>query len=156
MDAIKMEPEVDPLAIHWSDNTDTDEKKPLAEKGKSMVFSMPGVQDNCVAYNYDRSSEVKFEETGVPPNFAMVKCETKEENLLDPHMAGTKTECMDHSYDFTSETNVEESVMPINFVTTECKSEGGTNNDDIVSPLKPCRHVRCFPIKPVFSIFCIF
>ncbi|KAJ4446215.1 hypothetical protein ANN_12909 [Periplaneta americana] len=25
----------------------------------------------------------------------------------------------------------------------------GTKDDDIVSPLKPCRHVRCFPTKHV-------
>ncbi|KAJ4425684.1 hypothetical protein ANN_27880 [Periplaneta americana] len=32
MDVIKKEPEVDPLAIQWSDNTDTDGKKSLSEE----------------------------------------------------------------------------------------------------------------------------
>ncbi|KAJ4425710.1 hypothetical protein ANN_27906 [Periplaneta americana] len=79
MDVIKKEPDIDPLAIHWSDDTDTDEKKPLSEEGNVLDLDVTGIKTECVDHSYDHTSETKVEETAVPTNFVSVKCEAEEE-----------------------------------------------------------------------------
>ncbi|KAJ4425948.1 hypothetical protein ANN_27574 [Periplaneta americana] len=76
MDVIKKELEVDPLAIHWSDNTDTDEKKPLPEEGNILDLHVAGIKTEC--YN------LTLEETAVPSNVVTTKCKVEEE-LSDLH-----------------------------------------------------------------------
>ncbi|XP_069670121.1 jerky protein homolog-like [Periplaneta americana] len=74
MDVIKTEAEVDPLAIHWSDNTVTDEKKPLPEEGNLLDLHVAGIKTECVDDSYDLILETKVEETAVPTEFVSMKC----------------------------------------------------------------------------------
>ncbi|KAJ4425979.1 hypothetical protein ANN_27605 [Periplaneta americana] len=79
MDVIKNEPEVDPLAIQWSDNTDRDEKKPLSEEGNLLDLHVAGIKTERVDHSYDLTSDIKIEETAMPTNFVTTKCKTEEE-----------------------------------------------------------------------------
>ncbi|KAJ4425703.1 hypothetical protein ANN_27899 [Periplaneta americana] len=79
MDVIKKEPEVDPLAVHWSDNTDTDEKKPLSEERSLLDLHVAGIKTESVDHSYDLTSEIKVEETAVPTNLVTASCGTEEE-----------------------------------------------------------------------------
>ncbi|XP_069669805.1 uncharacterized protein [Periplaneta americana] len=74
MEVIKKEPEVDPLAVHWSDNTDTDEKKPLSEDGLLLDPYVAGIKMKCEDNNCDLTSDIKVEETAVPTNFVTINC----------------------------------------------------------------------------------
>ncbi|KAJ4425552.1 hypothetical protein ANN_27747, partial [Periplaneta americana] len=78
MDVIKKEPEVDPLAIQWSDNTDTDEKKPLSEEENALDLNMTEIKKECMDKNSDLMSAVKAKETPVT-DFPIVKSEAEEE-----------------------------------------------------------------------------
>ncbi|XP_069669718.1 uncharacterized protein [Periplaneta americana] len=95
MDVIKKETEVDPLAILTSDNSDTNEKKPLSQPAVNWKSITPKLA-------YSDSAEGK---------------------LLDLDVAGIKTECLDHSYDLKSEIKVEEPAVSTNFCMPKCKNE---------------------------------
>ncbi|KAJ4425926.1 hypothetical protein ANN_27552 [Periplaneta americana] len=100
MDVIKTEAEVDPLAIHWSDNTVTDEKKPLPEEGNLLDLHVAGIKTECVDDSNDLTLETKVEETAVPTEFVSMKCKDEEESCdVD---------------------TVEEDVMPRPFKCYEC------------------------------------
>ncbi|XP_069670940.1 piggyBac transposable element-derived protein 3-like isoform X1 [Periplaneta americana] len=75
MDMIKKEPDVDPLAILSSDNTDKDENKPLLEEGNFMDSHVAGIKTECVDDSHDFTSEFKVEETAVPNNVIAMKFE---------------------------------------------------------------------------------
>ncbi|XP_069671892.1 uncharacterized protein [Periplaneta americana] len=77
MDMIKKEPEVDPLGIESSDDTDTDEKKPFTEEGNLLDLHVAGIKTECVDDSYDLISEIKVEETAVPTDFVSKKCKTE-------------------------------------------------------------------------------
>ncbi|XP_069697207.1 uncharacterized protein [Periplaneta americana] len=79
MDVIKMELDINPLAMHSSD---TEEKKPLSEEGKLLDLHVTRIKEECVDESYDQNPEIKFEEIILPNNFPMVKCEV-EEDLCD-------------------------------------------------------------------------
>ncbi|XP_069671749.1 uncharacterized protein [Periplaneta americana] len=79
MDVIKKEPEVDPLAIQWSDDTYTAEKKPLSEDGNLLDLHVTGIKTECVDHSYDLTSDIKAEETAVPTDFLRTKCKVEEE-----------------------------------------------------------------------------
>ncbi|XP_069669849.1 THAP domain-containing protein 3-like isoform X4 [Periplaneta americana] len=79
MDVIKKEPEVDPLAIQWSDETDTDEKKPLSEQVNLLDLHVAGIKTECVDHSYDLKSDFRVEGTPVPTNFVTTKCKAEEE-----------------------------------------------------------------------------
>ncbi|XP_069672773.1 uncharacterized protein [Periplaneta americana] len=72
MDVIKMDPEVDPLAMQTSDS---EEKKPLLEEVNLWKLHSTRIKSECE----DHTSVVKFEESQAPPAFHMVKCEVEEE-----------------------------------------------------------------------------
>ncbi|XP_069669503.1 uncharacterized protein [Periplaneta americana] len=73
MDVIKMEPEVDPLAIQTSENTDIEEKKPISEEGNLLDLHMAGIKTECVDHSWDVTLETEVEETIVPTNFVTAK-----------------------------------------------------------------------------------
>ncbi|XP_069669962.1 uncharacterized protein [Periplaneta americana] len=77
MDVIKKEPEVDPLAIQWSDETDTDEKKPLSEEGNLLDFHVTGIKTESVSRSYELTSEIKVEDTAVQTDFVTTKCKAE-------------------------------------------------------------------------------
>ncbi|XP_069671103.1 zinc finger protein 570-like [Periplaneta americana] len=79
MDVIKTEPEVDPLAIQTSDNTDVGEKKPLSEELNLLNLSTTHIKTECNDYSSSVSSEMKYEEILVPNNFPVVKYEDQPE-----------------------------------------------------------------------------
>ncbi|XP_069669853.1 uncharacterized protein [Periplaneta americana] len=78
MDLMKMETEVDPLAILSSDNTDTDEKKPLAEEENILDLHVAEIKIECVDHSCDLTLETKIEETVVPSNFVTTDCKPEE------------------------------------------------------------------------------
>ncbi|XP_069684419.1 uncharacterized protein [Periplaneta americana] len=75
MDMIKTEPEVDPLAIQTSDNTDLEEKKPFSEEVNLLNLQSTEMKKEYVDHSYDLTSN-----TRVPINFAFVNCEPEEES----------------------------------------------------------------------------
>ncbi|XP_069669466.1 zinc finger protein 665-like [Periplaneta americana] len=81
MDVIKTEPEVDPLDLETSDNTDMDNNKPSTEEGNSLDVHVAEIKTECTEDSYDHTPEIKDEEeTTLPTTFVMVKCEAEEES----------------------------------------------------------------------------
>ncbi|XP_069669360.1 uncharacterized protein [Periplaneta americana] len=76
MDVIKMEPEIDPLAVQMSDNTNVEEKKPLSEERNLFNEHMIGIKEECVDQSYI-TSDMKDEETKEADNFDFFKCEVQ-------------------------------------------------------------------------------
>ncbi|KAJ4425665.1 hypothetical protein ANN_27861 [Periplaneta americana] len=81
MDIIKKEPEVDPLAMQWNDETNTAEKKPIPEEGNLLDLHMAGIKAECVDYSYDLTSDIKVEKTPVPTNFVTTICKAELHDL---------------------------------------------------------------------------
>ncbi|KAJ4425919.1 hypothetical protein ANN_27545 [Periplaneta americana] len=77
MDVIKIESEIDPLALERSNNTDVVEQNSLSQEGNSLDLHMTKIKTECMDHSYDLKSEVTFEETSVPFDFAIVKSEIK-------------------------------------------------------------------------------
>ncbi|XP_069672711.1 uncharacterized protein [Periplaneta americana] len=127
MDMIKEEPEVDPLATQSSDNTDTDEKKPLSEEGNLLDLHVTGIKTECVDNSYDFTSETKFEETAVPTDFVYIKCKAED---------GIKTECKDHSCGLNLEMALDETLVPIDFPVVKSEVEEGKVLDLHVTEIK--------------------
>ncbi|XP_069704647.1 uncharacterized protein [Periplaneta americana] len=75
MNAINMEPKVDPLAIQRSDNTDLEEKKDV----KLMNLHLTEMKTECEEDNYELVPEIKFEDNPVAIVYPMVKCEAEGE-----------------------------------------------------------------------------
>ncbi|XP_069672298.1 uncharacterized protein [Periplaneta americana] len=121
MDMIQMEYELDPLAIERSDNTDTEEQKPLSEEGNILDLHVTGVKTECMDHSYDVKTEMTFFESLVPMDFHVVKSEVEEsalheeENELHLDMTEIKMECIDKSYDLKSEITFDEIPVPIGF-----------------------------------------
>ncbi|KAJ4425343.1 hypothetical protein ANN_27958, partial [Periplaneta americana] len=80
MDVIKKEPEFDPLAMHWIDETDTAEQKPIPEEGNSLHHHVAGIKTEIVDHSYDLTSDIKVEETAVPTDFVTTICKAEEES----------------------------------------------------------------------------
>ncbi|XP_069670351.1 THAP domain-containing protein 3-like isoform X9 [Periplaneta americana] len=80
MDLIKMEPKVDPLAIETSNHTDVEKKVPLLEDINLVSLCPTQIKTECEDFSSDLTSDMTFEETAVPINFQMVKCEAVEES----------------------------------------------------------------------------
>ncbi|XP_069672907.1 uncharacterized protein [Periplaneta americana] len=78
MDVIKKEPESDPLAVQWSDETDIAEK-PLSEERNSLDLHIAGIKTECVDHSYDVTTDFRVEETALPANFVTVECKAEEE-----------------------------------------------------------------------------
>ncbi|KAJ4440999.1 hypothetical protein ANN_10848 [Periplaneta americana] len=66
MDVIKMEHEVDPLAIQTSDNTDVEGKKPSSEELQLFNLHSTWIKVECEDHSCDVTSEIKLEETPLP------------------------------------------------------------------------------------------
>ncbi|XP_069672789.1 zinc finger protein 501-like isoform X3 [Periplaneta americana] len=79
MDLIKMEPEVDPLAIQTNDNTDVEKKEFLSEGVNSLNLHSTRIKKEPEVYSCDLTSDVTFGEIAMPNNFQFVKCEIEEE-----------------------------------------------------------------------------
>ncbi|XP_069673366.1 uncharacterized protein [Periplaneta americana] len=77
MEVIKEEPEVDPLAIQWNDNTDTDEKKLLSEEGNLLDLHETEIKTECIDRSCKLESDITFEETPVSIHFPIVKSEAE-------------------------------------------------------------------------------
>ncbi|XP_069672670.1 uncharacterized protein [Periplaneta americana] len=80
MDVIKQEPEFDPLAMQWSDETDTAEKKPIPEEGNLLNHHVAGIKTEIVDHSYDVTSDIKVEETAVPTDFVTTMCKAEKES----------------------------------------------------------------------------
>ncbi|XP_069670666.1 uncharacterized protein [Periplaneta americana] len=76
-----------------------------------------------VDQDYDRPAEMKLGGTPPPINFAMIKCEAEEENLLDLQVSGIKTESFGHHYNVASEMKFGETDEPANFAIVKSEPE---------------------------------
>ncbi|XP_069670184.1 zinc finger protein 235-like isoform X2 [Periplaneta americana] len=126
MDVIKKEPEFDPLAMQWSDETDTTKKKPIPEEENLSDLHVAGIKTECVDHSNALTSEIKVEETSVTTDLVLIKCEVEEENLSHLKMTGMKTECMNQSYDIISEIKVED-ITPVPMSFPDVKTEVDVN-----------------------------
>ncbi|XP_069670477.1 uncharacterized protein [Periplaneta americana] len=79
MDAIKTEPDFDPLAIEAGDNVHTEEKKLLLQDGNLLHQHFIWINSDHVDHTHDVTSELKVEENQISPDLCTVKCEPKEE-----------------------------------------------------------------------------
>ncbi|XP_069673253.1 uncharacterized protein [Periplaneta americana] len=79
MEEIKMEREIDPLAIERSNNTDIEEQKPLSEEGNLLDLQVTGIKRENMDYSNDIKTEMTFDETPVSSSFLFVKTEVEEE-----------------------------------------------------------------------------
>ncbi|XP_069672493.1 uncharacterized protein [Periplaneta americana] len=82
MDVIKTEPEVDPLVIETSDNTDTDQKKLFSEKRILLDVDMTRIKMESMDNSDDLKLEMAFEQTAMPTDISIVKTGV-EEGLFD-------------------------------------------------------------------------
>ncbi|KAJ4425667.1 hypothetical protein ANN_27863 [Periplaneta americana] len=77
MEEIKMEREIDPLAIERSNNTDIEEQKPLSEEGNLLDLQVTGIKRENMDYSNDIKTEMTFDETPVSSSFLFVKTEVE-------------------------------------------------------------------------------
>ncbi|KAJ4425674.1 hypothetical protein ANN_27870 [Periplaneta americana] len=73
MAAIKMEPEVDPLAVQPFDDTIKEEEKPAPDEGNLLDLHVTRIKEEYMDDSYNHTSEIKSE----PNNFPVVKCEAE-------------------------------------------------------------------------------
>ncbi|XP_069697045.1 uncharacterized protein [Periplaneta americana] len=78
MDVTKMESEINPLAIHTSDDTEVPDSKLFSEEGNLLDLHMVRIKEECLDYSYDVTSGMKSEENVEPNSFTMIKCESEE------------------------------------------------------------------------------
>ncbi|KAJ4425671.1 hypothetical protein ANN_27867 [Periplaneta americana] len=79
MDVIKMESEVDPLAVQPCDDAIKEEANPSPDEENLLDLHVARIKEECVDDSYDHNPEIKFEEIILPNNFPVVKCEPEEE-----------------------------------------------------------------------------
>ncbi|XP_069681277.1 zinc finger protein 891-like [Periplaneta americana] len=83
MDVIKMEPDVDPLAIQSSNDTESEERKPLllyvTQEGNLLTSHVAWIKEECVDPSCEPTLNIKHEETPVPITVPVVKCEAEED-----------------------------------------------------------------------------
>ncbi|XP_069671819.1 zinc finger protein 391-like isoform X3 [Periplaneta americana] len=139
MDVIKKEPEVDPLSIQSSDNTDTDEKKPLSEEGNLSHLKTTGMKAECLDHSYDIKTEIKVEDTPVPVSFPMLKTEVdvvmdviKLEREVDP-LALERSNSPSTDIEEQKPLSEEENVLDLQM--TEIKREYMDKNCDLKSEI---------------------
>ncbi|XP_069671005.1 uncharacterized protein [Periplaneta americana] len=125
MDVVKMEPEVDPLAIGININSDINEQKILCQVGNVLHLQVTGIKTECMDHSYGLNSEMAFDETPVPINFPVMKSEVEvstvyeEGDVLYHRMTQIKMECMDNSYEMT----FDETPVPIDFPIVKYEAE---------------------------------
>ncbi|KAJ4425580.1 hypothetical protein ANN_27775 [Periplaneta americana] len=98
----------------------------LAQEGNLLDLHAVEIKTECVDYSYDPTSQFKVEETAMPTDFVMAKCEDEEGNLSPLEVTWIKTECVDQSDDIKPETMVEDTTpVPIScpMVKTEVDDE---------------------------------
>ncbi|KAJ4425875.1 hypothetical protein ANN_27501 [Periplaneta americana] len=78
MDMMNFQPEVDPLSIQRSNDTDLEDTKPLSEEGNLLDLHVTGIKTECMEPSYDLKSYVTFDETPESVDFPIVKTEIKE------------------------------------------------------------------------------
>ncbi|KAJ4425927.1 hypothetical protein ANN_27553 [Periplaneta americana] len=125
MDVIKMEREIDPLALERSNNTDIEEEKP-------QFYNV------VIFYNDEMRSEDSPKDY---PTFAfwlgkISEKPNQEGNVLDLKVTGIKTECVDDSYDVKSEVTFDKTDVPIDFVFVKSEVEEGNVLDLHVIEIK--------------------
>ncbi|XP_069669869.1 uncharacterized protein [Periplaneta americana] len=79
MDAIKIEPEADPLGLQPHDSThETEDNKALLEERNLLNLQVEGMKTECVNHSCDLTSDINVEDTPMPFSFAAVKCEVED------------------------------------------------------------------------------
>ncbi|XP_069673403.1 zinc finger protein 664-like isoform X2 [Periplaneta americana] len=78
MDAIKTEPDVDPLAVQPCDDAIKEEENTSPDEGNLLDLHVTKIKKEYLDDTYNRT-EIKFEEIILPINFPMVKREAEEE-----------------------------------------------------------------------------
>ncbi|KAJ4425689.1 hypothetical protein ANN_27885 [Periplaneta americana] len=86
MDAIKAEPEVDPLAVQPCDDAIKEEESPSTDEGNLLDLHVTRIKEECV----EKSCEIKFEEITLPNNFPVVKCEAKSKQASLVYRSSTR------------------------------------------------------------------
>ncbi|XP_069669538.1 zinc finger protein 664-like isoform X1 [Periplaneta americana] len=79
MDAIKTEPEVDPLTVQSCDDAVKEETNSSPDEGNLLDLHVTKIKEECVDDSYNHTSEIKFEEIILSNNFPIVKSEAEEE-----------------------------------------------------------------------------
>ncbi|XP_069670970.1 uncharacterized protein [Periplaneta americana] len=95
MDVIKTESEVNPLAMEEEENCkiDIEEKKPLSQEGNLLDLQVTEIKTECLDHGYDETVGMKYEETPLPVNIFVMKCEVEEESYyLETGKENTKSE----------------------------------------------------------------
>ncbi|XP_069669381.1 uncharacterized protein [Periplaneta americana] len=77
MDVIKMEHEIEPLAINRNDGSDFEEEKPSSEDVDLLKLQLTEIKTECKDNTHDVLSEIKVEEVGVLTTSPVVKCEAE-------------------------------------------------------------------------------
>ncbi|KAJ4425464.1 hypothetical protein ANN_28080 [Periplaneta americana] len=82
VDVMKMEREIDPLAIGRSNITDIVEGNILSQEGNLSHLDVTDIKTECMDQSYDIKSKIKVEDTTpVPISFPVVKTEVVEDSL---------------------------------------------------------------------------
>ncbi|XP_069697194.1 uncharacterized protein [Periplaneta americana] len=131
VEVIKMEREIDLLAIERSNNTDRSivEEKPLSEERNVLDLQVTGIKTECMDHSCDVKTEMTFDETSMPVDFSVVKSEVEvsavyeEGNVLDLRKTEIKSEYMDQSYGLKSVITSEETSVPIDFAIVKSEFE---------------------------------
>ncbi|XP_069673485.1 chromo domain-containing protein cec-1-like isoform X2 [Periplaneta americana] len=111
MDEIKMEHEIDPLAIERYNKADTAEGNALSQERNFSYQHVTGIKEEYE----DQSQDLTSEEDPVPKSLLVVKHEPEERNFLTHHVTGIKEEYVNQSPDLISEIKFEEDPVPISF-----------------------------------------
>ncbi|KAJ4440991.1 hypothetical protein ANN_10840 [Periplaneta americana] len=138
MDVIKMEPEVDPLAIATFDNYDSEGKNLSSEEVNLLNLQSTQIKSEHEDHSYDITSGIKYEETPVAVNLPMVKPEAEEKNLFDLHMIHIKMECTDQTCDLTSDIKVEETPFIV-----KSEAEAGSCDMDTLEEELMMKPFKC-------------
>ncbi|XP_069670965.1 uncharacterized protein [Periplaneta americana] len=127
MDVIKTESEVNPLAMEEEENCkiDVDEKKPLSQEGNSLDLQVTEIKTECLDHGYDENVEMKYEETPLPVNISVMKCEVEESSLSPQGKTEIRTECKDYSHVPTPE------MTAVNVSSVKSETEMGKCKTDV-------------------------
>ncbi|KAJ4425885.1 hypothetical protein ANN_27511 [Periplaneta americana] len=117
MDVIKMEPDVDPLAIETNENTDSEEKKAFSQDVNLLNLHPTQIKTECKNISYDVISELQHGETPVAIKDPKIKCEAEEQYCdLDAVKEELKLEVTTEEYEILAES---ENSIRNSFVSVE-------------------------------------
>ncbi|XP_069697042.1 uncharacterized protein [Periplaneta americana] len=159
MDVTKMESEINPLAIHTSDDTEVPDSKLFSEEGNLLDLHMVRIKEECLDYSYDVTSGMKSEENVEPNSFTMIKCESEEKPCdLDLAKEEVKLEVMTEEDEVFSDRGKKRKRDPNNWRRNLAKLKrnsgrgyvspitGNEVKEKVFRKVNKCCRKRCFEI----------